>query len=202
LNLRGVSALNRNDPDAARHYFEQAYKLNPTDAFTLNNMGYLSELDGDRETADDFYARARQAEGAQNRVTMSTQRSVEGMRMGIVADVNDQKVENKIEALAEARRAQGGPAPQLMRRNGTAVTEPEVPAAPPGSQQPLPPQQQPGQEPEPQLTPRAPSPYSATPPQLPAPQLPQTGQPQGQPQSQPQNLPQTAPPTETQPPPQ
>jgi hypothetical protein len=134
---------------------------------------------------------------------MSTQRSVEGMRMGVVADVNDQKVENKIEAIAEARRAQGGPAPpQLMRRNGTPVVEPEVPSAPPGSQQPLPPQQQPSPQPEPQLTPRAPSPYSPAPPQMPAPQLPQTGQPQSQPQSQPQTVPQTLPPAETQPPPQ
>src|SRR5947209_4282580 len=57
LNLRAVSALNRNDPQAARRYIEQAFKLNPSDAFTLNNMGYLAELDGDRETADDYYAR-------------------------------------------------------------------------------------------------------------------------------------------------
>ncbi|HMC30904.1 MAG TPA: hypothetical protein VKL99_08705, partial [Candidatus Angelobacter sp.] len=36
LNLRGVSALNRNEPQAARQYFQQANKLDPADAFTLN----------------------------------------------------------------------------------------------------------------------------------------------------------------------
>ena len=52
LNTRGVSAINRNDFQLARKYFEQAYKLDPKNAFALNNMGYLAEADGDRETAD------------------------------------------------------------------------------------------------------------------------------------------------------
>src|SRR5688572_16479913 len=60
LNLRGVSALNRNDGPNARGYFEQAYKLKPDDPFTLNNMGYVSELDGDQESAEFFYAKARE----------------------------------------------------------------------------------------------------------------------------------------------
>src|SRR5262249_14011417 len=62
FNLRGVSALNRNDRKAAREYFQQAYKLNPRNSFTLNNMGYLAELDGDRETANSYYMQARNAE--------------------------------------------------------------------------------------------------------------------------------------------
>src|SRR5947207_3136843 len=41
LNLRGVSALNRNDRDAARGYFQKAYKMDADNAFALNNMGYL-----------------------------------------------------------------------------------------------------------------------------------------------------------------
>jgi len=52
LNTRGVAAINRNDYKLARQYFEQAYKLEPRNAFALNNMGYLAEMDGDRETAD------------------------------------------------------------------------------------------------------------------------------------------------------
>src|SRR5438046_767849 len=60
LNLRGVSALNRNEPQAARQYFQQANKLDPADAFTLNNMGYLAEMEGDRESAQFFYGKAQQ----------------------------------------------------------------------------------------------------------------------------------------------
>ena len=42
LNLQGVSALNRNQLSQARQYFQQAYHLDPDNAFSLNNMGYIS----------------------------------------------------------------------------------------------------------------------------------------------------------------
>jgi Flp pilus assembly protein TadD len=61
LNLRGVSAFNRNERRTAREFIQKAYKLDPDDAFTLNNMGYLAEMDGDRETADYYYAPAWQS---------------------------------------------------------------------------------------------------------------------------------------------
>ncbi|HET7439750.1 MAG TPA: tetratricopeptide repeat protein [Terriglobales bacterium] len=200
LNLRGVSALNRNDIAAARGYFQQAYKLNPEDGFTLNNMGYLAELDGDRETADEFYAKAHRAERSNDKVTVSTQRELEGLNLGSVAGINDQKVENRIEAAAELRRREGGPI-QLKRRNGSPVTEPSVPQSPPGSEKAPQPEPPPPPATQPQLTPRAPSPYSPEPPQMPAPQLPEppsSGQPSGPPpaiqQPQVQPSPQTAPP--------
>jgi len=61
LNLRGVAALNHNDPQAAKQFFQEAYKLDPQNAFSLNNMGYVSELEGDRETAETYYADSRSA---------------------------------------------------------------------------------------------------------------------------------------------
>ena len=173
LNLRGVTALNRNDAESARHYFEQAYKLNPEDGFTLNNMGYVAELQGDRETADEFYAKARRAQRANDKVTFSNQREMQGLKLGAVAGINDQKVETTMEASAEARRRVGGPI-QLKRRNGAPVTEPEaVPQRPPGSEQAPEPQVAPPAEPQAQPTPQAPSPFSPEPPKMPAPQMPQ-----------------------------
>jgi len=173
LNLRGVAALNRNDTESARHYFEQAYKMNPADGFTLNNMGYVAELQGDRETADEFYAKARRAQGASDKVTFSNQREMQGLKLGAVAGINDEKVETTMEASAEARRRMGGPI-QLKRRNGAPVTEPEaVPQRPPGSEQAPEPQAAPAAEPQAEPTPRAPSPYSPEPPKMPAPQMPE-----------------------------
>src|SRR5579872_4792670 len=61
LNLRGVSAINRNDLRTADADFRKAYALDPDNAFTLNNIGYVSELEGDQETAQFFYDRARQS---------------------------------------------------------------------------------------------------------------------------------------------
>src|SRR5215475_12623470 len=61
LNVQGVAALNHNQQDKALEFFQQAYKLDPYSAFSLNNMGYLEEAFHDPETANEFYTRARAA---------------------------------------------------------------------------------------------------------------------------------------------
>jgi Flp pilus assembly protein TadD len=124
LNLQGVSALNRNDSRAARGYFEQAYKLDPKDAFTLNNMGFVAEMDGDHETADQFYAAAREARDASARVTLANRHEMQGLPLGQVARSNDEGAQANLEATREARRREGGPI-QLKRRDNSPVVEPE-----------------------------------------------------------------------------
>ncbi len=59
LTWRGVSATNRNDWSAAKQDFLKAYSLDPKSAFSLNNLGYVSEKDGDLETAQFYYDRAQ-----------------------------------------------------------------------------------------------------------------------------------------------
>jgi Flp pilus assembly protein TadD len=114
LNLRGVSALNRNDRASARKFFQQAYDLDKSNAFTLNNMGYLAELEGDRETAQFYYDKAQAARQAQNRVEIATRKSAEGQRLSTVADVSESSVEKEIANQVAAKRQQG--TPQLVRR--------------------------------------------------------------------------------------
>jgi len=123
LNLQGVSALNRNDRAAARKAFEAAYKLDPNDAFALNNMGYVAELDNDRETADYYYDKAREAKRASGRVTVATRRDAEGRRLTEVADLSMSKVQSRMEADAEARRREGGQV-ILRTRDNRPVIEP------------------------------------------------------------------------------
>ncbi len=127
LNLRGVSALNRNDRKSARQDFEQAYKLAPDDAFTLNNMGYVAEMDGDRETADFYYGKAKEADRKNAKVTVATRRDAEGKRVIEVADNNDTKVEDRLRAQVQQRRMQGGPV-TLKRRDNTPVSNQRPPA--------------------------------------------------------------------------
>ncbi len=164
LNLRGVSALNRNDRKAARQDFEEAYKLAPDDAFTLNNMGYVAEMDGDRETADFYYARAKDAERKSAKVTVATRRDAEGKRVLDVADNNDAKVEARLQAQVQQRRSQGGPV-VLKRRDNTVVNDQRRPAKPEQEQ----PQEQTPQANPPQpetndtSTPAAPDNNSTTP---------------------------------------
>ena len=138
LNLRGVSALNRNDRQLARSYFQSAYKLNPSEAFTLNNMGYVAELDGDHETAQFYYDKAQQARRAQERVDVASRKQAEGQRLATVAEASESQVSSQISAEA-AQRHRNGP-PTLLRRQPTQENAPPPPQ--PG------PEQQPQQEPQ------------------------------------------------------
>jgi Flp pilus assembly protein TadD len=130
LNRRGVSAINRNDRESAGQDFLQAYALDPSSAFSLNNLGYLAEIDGDLETAQVFYEKARLAQRANVRVGLATRRSAEGMKLFQVAHDSNQNVGVKIEELSEARRRETGPI-VLKRRDGKPADEtPESPGPP------------------------------------------------------------------------
>lgn len=117
LNQRGVSALNRNDRGEARNYFREAYKLAPEDAFTLNNMGYVAELDGDRESADFYYDKAKQADNHERHVTLATRREDEGKKLTEVADKNDNKAEASLQAQQDLNRREGKTPVLLERRD-------------------------------------------------------------------------------------
>jgi Flp pilus assembly protein TadD len=136
LNLRGVSAINRNDRRLAREYFEQAYKMDPKNAFTLNNMGYIAELDGDRETANFFYDKATAAQRSDSRVAVATRRDLEGMRMGNVATANGQAVDQAVQASIEERRREGGPVVLKRRGDNSPIIDPDRPPPQPKQTQP------------------------------------------------------------------
>lgn len=128
LNLHGVAALNRNDRQAAAKAFQQAYQLDPNSAFTLNNLGYLAEMDGDLETAQVFYEKARTAQDAKDRVGLATRQSAEGLKLFQVAEDSNQSVGVKIGEQSAARRRETGPI-ELKRRDGKPVDEPSPPDA-------------------------------------------------------------------------
>jgi Flp pilus assembly protein TadD len=129
LNLQGVSAINRNDRETARKDFQRAYKMAPDDAFTLNNMGYLAEMDGDRETADFYYEKAQEAQRNNAIAVVATRKEVEGKPIRNVAEFGDNVISTRMEAEREARAAEGGPI-VLHRRDGSVVVDPNKPPAP------------------------------------------------------------------------
>jgi tetratricopeptide (TPR) repeat protein len=154
LNLQGVSALNHNDIQAAKRYFREAYRLDPRNAFAMNNIGYVAELEGDQETADEFYAAAKQADGAKQKVTLANRREMQGLPLVQVASANDEGAQANLETLRQARAREGGSI-QLKTRDNKPVVEPpatpsiqeqpvQAPAAPPTDnsqpQNPAPPQ--------------------------------------------------------------
>jgi tetratricopeptide (TPR) repeat protein len=128
-----VSAINRNDWRSAQEDFSQAYKLSPNNAFSLNNQGFLAEINGDLETAQDFYREAQRAGGAGVRVGLATRQDAEGVRLYSVANGSEAEVSGALEAASQARRRVAAPI-QLKRRDGTPAippTEPPPPSAAP-----------------------------------------------------------------------
>lgn len=131
LNLRGVSALNHSDATDAQKYFTDAYRLDPQNAFTLNNIGYLGELNGDRETAEMYYEAARAARQANERVTYATRADAEGRRVGSLAGMNEDDVEATLQAMQEKKRRARRPIQLMLRSSGAAPVPNDVRQPPP-----------------------------------------------------------------------
>jgi Flp pilus assembly protein TadD len=173
LNLRGVAALNDNHPAAAKEFFLQAYQKDAQNAFTLNNLGYVSELAGDRESAEMYYDAARSGRDAKAKVSYSTRRDAEGQKINSLADNNQTDVDATLKAVQETKRREQRPI-ELKRRDGTAVNnEPDATPVPPLTVQPpampsLPP---PNSEPDQNAKPSQ-QPLESSPAQNPQPQNP------------------------------
>jgi tetratricopeptide (TPR) repeat protein len=118
----GVSATNRNDWATARQDFLKAYSLDPASGFSLNNLGYVAEKDGDLETAEFFYEKARKANNADARIGLATDRTAQGKRLSSVAGDSDQKLNGEIDQFTESRHQQQGPI-ELKRRGNTSAPE-------------------------------------------------------------------------------
>src|SRR5438132_8992566 len=61
LNREGVQQLKRHHLEKAKKLFLKAYMLDPDDPFTLNNLGYISELEGDADRALRYYELSSQS---------------------------------------------------------------------------------------------------------------------------------------------
>jgi Flp pilus assembly protein TadD len=135
LAIRGVSAANQNDWAAAKQDFLEAYSLDPRSAFALNNLGYVSEHDGDAETAKFYYEKAKRASDASARVGLATQSTAQGQHIAAIADDSTAKVGGELDAYTQSRREEQGPV-ELTPRNGTSVDSPNSAPAPPAPQPP------------------------------------------------------------------
>jgi Flp pilus assembly protein TadD len=122
LTWHGVSATNRNDWVTARQDFLKAYSLDPKSAFALNNLGYVAEKDGDIETAEFFYEKARKADNSDARIGLATDRSAQGKHLSSVAEDSDQKLNGELDQFTQSRRQQQGPI-ELKRRGNTPEPE-------------------------------------------------------------------------------
>lgn len=132
LSAQGVFAENENDWGTARNDFMKAYALDPTNAFSLNNRGYVAERDGDLESAQFFYQKARQAYGANFPVGLATNSSAQGRALSRVATQSGQQVDGALEVYSRDRRGQTGSV-ELTPRGATAAGDSTAPPPQPSS---------------------------------------------------------------------
>lgn len=131
FTLRGVTAVNKNNWLEAREDFLQAYSLYPASAFSLNNRGYVAEMDGDLETAQFFYDRARKAEDSKDLVGLATLQSAEGKSLLTVAADSNQQVDGELDIYSQGRHRQTGPIelmPRITAPDGLSSLRPETPS--------------------------------------------------------------------------
>jgi Flp pilus assembly protein TadD len=141
LTFRGVSEANENDWTHAKQDFLQAYSLNPDTAFTLNNLGYVAEKDGDLETAEFYYSKARKAEDAKARIGVATERSAEGQQLLSVATDSSHNVNRKLDQYSQSQRQQTGSVELIPRGDNNPADPTASPDHPsPASPQPVDPQ--------------------------------------------------------------
>lgn len=142
FSMQGVFAANRNDWATAKQDFLDAYSLDPGSAFSLNNRGYVAEMEGDLETAQFFYDKARKAEDSAARIGLATQLAAEGKPLINAASDSTYKVDSALVSYSQNRRKQTGPIELTPRSNnlsGNSTGSPNqgpAPSLPPPSSTP------------------------------------------------------------------
>ena len=89
LNREGVEAVRQHNYGKAADLFFKAYLYDPADPFTLNNLGYISELQGQLDRADRFYKLASEQSSTAN-IDLSSVKLLEGKPMNAaLADLKE-----------------------------------------------------------------------------------------------------------------
>lgn len=120
LNRQGVEAIKKRDYRGAEVLFYKAYLYDPADPFTLNNLGYVSELEGDLDRAQKFYGLA--AEQSSNAsIDISNAKNLEGKPMrDAVVNLQDTQMRvnhTNIQAMQLLSQNRGFEALGLLKQN-------------------------------------------------------------------------------------
>src|SRR6266536_1668685 len=84
LNQDGVKEIQKHHLDKAERIFYKAYLMDPDDPFTLNNLGYISELRGKVERAQRYYELAAKENNSETVIAEATERNLKGQKLSQV----------------------------------------------------------------------------------------------------------------------
>lgn len=120
LNREGVEAVKKRNYRGAEALFYKAYLYDPADPFTLNNLGYISEVEGNLDRAEKFYHLA--AEQSSNAsIDVSSAKHLEGKPMrDAVVNLQDAQMRvnhTNIQAMRMLAENRGFEALALLKQN-------------------------------------------------------------------------------------
>src|SRR5438105_4431160 len=111
LNREGVEAVRKHDNRKAEAIFYKAYLLDPDDPFTLNNLGYVAELEGQVDRAQQFYQLAGQ-QASDAVIERASSQRVEGRPIKEVLAVSDLPLQINHDNVEAVRLLSQGRAPE------------------------------------------------------------------------------------------
>src|SRR5712691_7995089 len=86
LNQQGVNEVRKHHLEKAEKLFYRAYLIDPDDPFTLNNLGYISELEGNVERAQRYYELAAKENNSETVIAEASTRKLEGHKLSEVTN--------------------------------------------------------------------------------------------------------------------
>jgi Tfp pilus assembly protein PilF len=86
LNREGVKQIQHHHLAQAERLFYRAYLIDPDDPFTLNNLGYISELQGKVDRAQHYYQLAAKENNSETVIAMASARNLQGKKLSDVTE--------------------------------------------------------------------------------------------------------------------
>src|SRR5258708_13598935 len=118
LNREGVEAIRKHNYEKAETVFYKAYLLDPDDPFTLNNLGYISELKGQVDRAQRFYELAGQL-ATDAVIDQATAQRVHGQPLKAALSISDLPMQinhDNVEAVRLLSQGRGPEADLLLQQ--------------------------------------------------------------------------------------
>ena len=126
LNREGVDAVRKHNYAKAEELFYKAYLYDPEDAFTLNNLGYIAELQGQIDRAERFYSLAAE-QSSDAVIDRASQRRVEGRSMKEALALTERPLQMNHDNVEAVRLLSQGRAPEAdMLLQEALKADPEV----------------------------------------------------------------------------
>lgn len=119
LNREGVKEINKHHLDKAEKLFYRAYLIDPDDPFTLNNLGYISELQGHVERAERYYQLAAKENNSETVIDEASARKMKGRKLSEVTtsygNLDLQVNRGNVQAMALLQQGRNQEAEDVLR---------------------------------------------------------------------------------------